>query len=356
MKLTDVYSARAVAMNRTEVESNRIPFMGQAWFPNRKKMGIDLKWIKIHKGLGVALKPSNFDALPTIRTREGIAMTKEEMPFFRESMLVKEQDMIDIMRVRESGDPYINAVLESIYDDTNNLIDGADISAERMRMQLLCPTGGELGIKIGTVDNMIHNYDYDPDDSWKAKHYVEISTASDKWDAPTTAKPLNDLRTGIQYLASLGVTAQYVLGNSTTFDMLLECDQVKDALVTIMGTNVGFLDTQTVEEIIRRKLKVELMPYDKMFKDYDGSEQKFYPDNYVTIIGSGQLGSTWYGTTPEERTLMGDPKVDVSVLDRGVAIAVKTDYGPPVQVSTTASQIVLPSFEGMDSIYVIKVA
>ena len=356
MKLTDVYSARAVAMNRTEVESNRIPFMGQAWFPNRKKMGIDLKWIKIHKGLGVALKPSNFDALPTIRTREGIAMTKEEMPFFRESMLVKEQDMIDIMRVRESGDPYINAVLESIYDDTNNLIDGADISAERMRMQLLCPTGGELGIKIGTVDNMIHNYDYDPDGSWKAKHYVEISTASDKWDAPTTAKPLNDLRTGIQYLASLGVTAQYVLGNSTTFDMLLECDQVKDALVTIMGTNVGFLDTQTVEEIIRRKLKVELMPYDKMFKDYDGSEQKFYPDNYVTIIGSGQLGSTWYGTTPEERTLMGDPKVDVSVLDRGVAIAVKTDYGPPVQVSTTASQIVLPSFEGMDSIYVIKVA
>ena len=356
MRLTDVYSARAVAMNRTEVESNRIPFMGQAWFPNRKKMGIDLKWIKIHKGLGVALKPSNFDALPTIRTREGIAMTKEEMPFFRESMLVKEQDMIDIMRVRESGDPYINAVLESIYDDTNNLIDGADISAERMRMQLLCPTGGELGIKIGTVDNMIHNYDYDPDGSWKAKHYVEISTASDKWDAPTTAKPLNDLRTGIQYLASLGVTAQYVLGNSTTFDMLLECDQVKDALVTIMGTNVGFLDTQTVEEIIRRKLKVELMPYDKMFKDYDGSEQKFYPDNYVTIIGSGQLGSTWYGTTPEERTLMGDPKVDVSVLDRGVAIAVKTDYGPPVQVSTTASQIVLPSFEGMDSIYVIKVA
>lgn len=356
MKLTDVYSARAVAMNRTEVESNRIPFMGQAWFPNRKKMGIDLKWIKIHKGLGVALKPSNFDALPTIRTREGIAMTKEEMPFFRESMLVKEQDMIDIMRVRESDDPYINAVLESIYDDTNNLIDGADISAERMRMQLLCPTGGELGIKIGTVDNMIHNYDYDPDGSWKAKHYVEISTASDKWDAPTTAKPLNDLRTGIQYLASLGVTAQYVLGNSTTFDMLLECDQVKDALVTIMGTNVGFLDTQTVEEIIRRKLKVELMPYDKMFKDYDGSEQKFYPDNYVTIIGSGQLGSTWYGTTPEERTLMGDPKVDVSVLDRGVAIAVKTDYGPPVQVSTTASQIVLPSFEGMDSIYVIKVA
>lgn len=355
MRLTDIYSARAVALNRTEVESNRIPFMGEAFFPARKKMGIDLKWIKIHKGLGVALKPSNFDAMPTIRTREGIAMTKEEMPFFRESMLVKEQDMIDIMRVQDSNDPYITEVLESIYDDTNNLIDGADISAERMRMQLLAPQNGTLGIQIGTVDNMIHNYSYDPDSSWKAKHYVELTTASDKWDAPTTAKPLNDLRKGIQYLASIGVTARYLLGNSTTFDMLLECDQIKDALVTIMGTNVGFLDTDTVEEIVRRKVKLEMLPYDKMFKDYDGTEKKFYPDNYVTIIGSGQLGNTWYGTTPEERTLLGDPKVDVSVLDRGVAIAVKTDYGPPVQVSTTASQIVLPSFEGMDSIYVIKV-
>ena len=356
MRLTDIYSARAVALNRTEVESNRIPFMGEAFFPARKKMGIDLKWIKIHKGLGVALKPSNFDAMPTIRTREGIAMTKEEMPFFRESMLVKEQDMIDIMRVRDSNDPYITEVLESIYDDTNNLIDGADISAERMRMQLLAPQNGALGIQIGTVDNMIHNYSYDPDSSWKAKHYAELTAASDKWDAPTTAKPLNDLRKGIQYLASIGVTAQYLLGNSTTFDMLLECDQIKDALVTIMGTSVGFLDTDTVEEIIRRKVKLEMLSYDKMYKDYDGTEKKFYPDNYVTIIGSGQLGNTWYGTTPEERTLLGDPKVDVSVLDRGVAIAVKTDYGPPVQVSTTASQIVLPSFEGMDSIYVIKVA
>ena len=354
MKLTDVFSAQSVALNRTTVESNRIPFMGEAWFPNKKKMGIDLSWIKIHKGLGVALKPSNFDALATIRPRQGFAMTKQQMPLFREYMLVKEQDMIDIMRVREANDPYIDAVLSSIYDDTNELIDGADIAAERMRMQLLCPAGGELGISI-SADDMVYNYDYDSDGSWKAKHYVELTTAGDKWDAPTTAKPLTNLRAGIQYLASIGVTASMVLSNSSTFDLLLECDQVKDALVTISGTTVNFMDTETTEEVIRRKLKVDWLTYDKMYKDYDGTEKKFYLDDYVTIIGSGQLGSTWFGTTPEERTLLGDPKVDVNVLDRGVAIAVKTDYGPPVSVATTVSQLVLPSFEGMDSIYVIKV-
>ena len=101
-------------------------------------------------------------------------------------------------------------------------------------------------------------------------------------------------------------------------------------------------------------LKVPIIN-DKKFVDYDGKEKGFFPDDYVTIIGSGTLGNTWYGVTPEERTLMGDPKVDVSVLDSGVAIAVQTIYGPPVQHSTTASQIVLPSYEGMDSVFVMKV-
>ena len=93
----------------------------------------------------------------------------------------------------------------------------------------------------------------------------------------------------------------------------------------------------------------------KKYKDYDGTSKKFYPDGYVSIIGSDILGHTWYGVTPEERTLMGDSKADVSVLDSGVAIAVQTIYGPPVQYATTASQIVLPSYEGMDGLFVIKV-
>lgn len=354
MQLSEIFDSQAIALNRTEVESNKIPFIGEAFFPTRKKMGIDLKWIKTHKGLGVALKTSNFDAIPTIRTRQGFAMTKEEMPFFRESMIVKEHDMIEIMRVREATDPYVDSVLQSIYDDTNNLIDGADIATERMRMQLLSTNAGKLGISIGTADNMIHTYDYDSDGTWKAKHYMEL-TGADAWDNPETAKPLNDFRTGIQYLTSIGVTPAYALMTSNTFDYLVESDQIRNALVTILGTPINFMDMETTEEVFRRKTKLTPIFYDKMFTDYDGTEKKFYPDDYVTIIGSGQLGNTWYGTTPEERTLLGDPKVDVSVLDRGVAVAVKTEYGPPVQVSTSVSQIVLPSFEGMDSIFVMKV-
>lgn len=354
MRINDIFTARAVALNRSEVESNKIPFLGEQFFPVKKQMGIDLKWFKAHKGLGIALAPSNFDSLATIRPRQGFGITQEEMPLFRESMQVKERDMIEIMRIQESNDPFADAVLADIYDDTNNLVDGADIAVERMRMQLLSTTAGNAVISIGAKDNTIYNYNYDPNGTWKAEHYLEILNAADKWNA-STAKPLTNIRTAKKQLAAQGYNAIYALMSSATFDYLAEIDQIKAALVTISGTAINFVDDDAVAEVFRRKTGLTPLIYDKQYIDYDGNAKQFYPDDYVTIIGAETLGQTVFGTTPEERTLLGDAEADVAVLDRGVAIAVKTDYGPPVSTATTVSQIVLPSFEAMDAIYVMKV-
>ena len=56
--------------------------------------------MKTYKGLNAILKPSNFDALPTIRTREGFKEEHTEMVFFRESMVVKEEDMMKLLMVQ----------------------------------------------------------------------------------------------------------------------------------------------------------------------------------------------------------------------------------------------------------------
>lgn len=355
MQLSQIFDSKSVALNRTTVESNKIPFLGTQFFPNKKKMGIDLKWIKIHKGLGISLKPSSFDAKPTIRSRQGFKMEKTQMAFFRESMIVKEEDMIEIMRIQEDTDPYIPAVLQSIYDDTNNLIDGADIVAERMRMQLLATAEGSPKIFL-EADGVTYEYDYDPDGTYKAEHYMKLSGDA-TWDKPATAKPLTDIRTAKQALSKVGVIPKYALMRSATFDYLLESEQIKSAILAQNSTANIFLDDEMLKDFWQKKTKLIPILYDKMFTKEDGTTQEyFYPDKKVTLLPEGALGNTWYGTTPEERTLIGDNKVDVTVLDRGVAIAVKTDYGPPVEVSTSVSQIVLPSYEGMDSTYVIEVA
>lgn len=359
MLISEIYNTPAIAAYTTETYSNRIPFLGEAYWPNKKKMGIDLAWIRTHKGLGVALKPSNFDAIPTIRPRGEAYKTKEEMLLFRESMIIKEHDLMELSRIKDINDPFLQPVIDSMFNDAQNLIEGAEISAERMRMNLLAPAGGDMKIVVPMADNTTAIYDYDPDGTWKSKNYLEL-TGSDTWDNPTS-KPLNDIRKATKYLASIGITATSIIGNSATFDYLLENNQVKNALVTLSGQAVNFMDEATVEEVLRRRMRLDWYSYDKMFEDYDGSQKKFYPDDYVTILGSGQLGNTWRGTTPEELTTISNiiqtPQipVDITVLENGIAVAVQGEYKPSVTITTTASQIALPSFEDMDSIFVIKV-
>ena len=82
--------------------------------------------------------------------------------------------------------------------------------------------------------------------------------------------------------------------------------------------------------------------------------KKFYPDGMATLVPDGALGNTWFGMTPEERTLMNRPDADVSIVDGGVAISV-TVTEDPVQTKTTVSEICLPSFERISETYTLKV-
>lgn len=355
MRFNEIFTAQSIAAMLTSDPSNSMPYVGEAFFPRKKKMGIDLKWIKSHKGAGIELKPSSYDALATIRPREGFSVLTEQMPLFRESMKVSEQDMVEIQRAQDANDPYLMDVIARVFDDVSNLVEGANVASERMRMSLLAPTNGDMKIEIGLIDNTAYNYNYDANGAWKATNY-EALTGNATWDNPSTAKPLDDMQDGIDAIADKGYQARYALMNSTTLNLLIAANQMKNALITISGQNVDFLDRQTAKEVFQRKTGLIPIIYDKKYRTYNGaSDAKFYPDNYVSIIGDGQLGNLWMGMTPEERTLIGDSKVDVSVLDSGIAIAIQNIYGPPVRHETTVSQIALPSFEGMDGLYVIKV-
>lgn len=355
MQLEQIFTPRTIAINKTVTPSDGMPFLLNQYWPDRKKNGLSLDWMRINKGLDAVLKTSSFDATPTIRPRGEVAVTHEEMPLFRESKQIRERDLMMIQEAESSESRYVDEALDNMYDDTNELLNGADIAAEKMRGQLISGNGGTIGVSIPMNDNMIHTYNYDPDGSWKSEHYVELAT-TDTWDKPDAAAPLDDIQTGIDYLASIGVVATDVIATSYTWGLFTKCKQVKDALITATGQEVNFMNGKMSKVVLQDVLGVGRISYDKMYKDYDSVQKKFYPDGYVTILGSGQLGNTWRGTTAEERTLLGNPLANVYVMENGVAVAIKTEQGPPVSITTTVSQIVLPSFEGMDSIFVIKVA
>lgn len=355
MKLSDVFTAEAIALNYTNAASNDIPYLGTGLFPAQKKAGLDLKWIKGHNGLAVSLAPSAFDAKSKFRDRVGITMTETQMPFFRESMLVKEADEQEIMRVQNANDPYAVQVLDNIFNDTKTLVDGADVVPERMRMQILAPLAGKVGIAI-KANGVDYTYNYDPDGSWKAAHYAKIETETDKWTAAETCDPLRDLENAMDAQeAESGNRPEVLLMSKATFNLIKNSKKVQSGVLAQNTTaNVNYT-SKRVQSFVEEELGVSIIIYNKQFKDEAGVAKKFYPDNIVMMLPNGALGSTWYGTTPEERTLAGNSEADVSIVNTGVAVAV-TITSDPVNTKTTVSEIVLPSFERMNDCYAIEVA
>lgn len=355
MKLSDVFTAEAIALNYTNAASNAIPYLGTGFFPSQKKAGLDLKWIKGHNGLAVSLMPSTFDAKSTFRDRVCISMSETEMPFFRESMLVKEKDEQEIMRVQDSKDPYAAQVLDNIFNDTKTLVDGANVVPERMIMQLLAPLNGSVGIEI-KANNVDYTYNYDPDGSWKAEHYAKITTDADKWSTSATCDPLFDIETALDAQeAASGNRPEILLMSKATFNMIKNSAKVRSGILAQNTTaNVNYTSAK-VKQYVEEELSVTIIIYNKQFKNESGTAKKFYPDNIVMMLPNGAIGTIWYGTTPEERTLTAKSDADVSIVNTGVAVSV-TITDDPVNTKTTVSEIVLPSFERMNECYAMEVA
>jgi hypothetical protein len=354
MILSDVFTAESVAANWTEAASNATLYYGAGLFPAKKKAGLDLKWICGNKGLPVSLAPSAFDTKSSLRDRIGIKLNKAEMAFFRESMLVKEADEQEILRVQDAGDPYAVDVLERVFDDAQTLIDGANVVPERMIMQLLAPLGGKMGIEI-QADGVDYTYNYDPDGSWKKQHYLELKGAA-KWSASDTCDPMQVLEDAMDAQETLsGNRPAVVLMSKATFRMMKQSKKLRDNILSQnLTANVNY-STARVKAYVEEELQVTLVIYSKQYRKEDGTAAKFYPDNILMLLPDGELGSTYYGTTPEERTLMQDVGADVTLVNTGVAVAV-TRTNDPVHTKTTVSEIVLPSFERMEECYAIEVA
>ena len=358
MLVNEVVNSASIAQVATTDASNDIPFLGLNWFPEEKKSGLELSWFKTHNGIPVSLKPSNFDALPALRARGGLNKEKTQMAFFREQMIVSEEDAQEIDRINDENDPYLRGALQSIYNDTTNLVRGAEVVPERMRMSLLATVDGHPVIGIES-DGVKYEYDYDPDGTYAKEHYMKLLDTA-RWSDTENSKPLNDLNNARKSLAKKGRIANYVLMNSNTFQYLLENAQIKNAILAQnLTANIELTDDNVIS-IIKARTKLTILLYDKMYAEEqeDGTkvDAYFYPDNKVTLLPSGALGKTWFGTTPEERTGRQVADVDITMYGTGIAVATKTEYGPPAITSITASEITLPSYEGMDSTFVIEVA
>jgi len=356
MNLTEfrkLVTPKIIAANWIEAVSNKIPYLGETLFPSKQKAGLDLKWIKGSKGLPVSLMPSAFDAKATFRSRPGMKFLETEMPFFREGFKLKEKDRQEIMRIQEKNDPYLNDALNRVFDDAQNLLDGALVVPERMIMQLLFPANGDVGITI-EANGVSYTYNYDPNGAWKATNYFPVNSDY-TWDKPNAADPLTDIRTAQDAIKAQGGNGTIIVMNNETFKLFRSIKAIKDLFISVSGVATPYLTDTQIVGILKDALGLTgIVVYDKQYKDESEVAHKFVPDGYVAVLPDGVLGNTWRGTTPEEADLMGSKEAEVAIVNSGIAITQILD-AHPVNLNTFASEIVLPSYERMNEVALIKV-
>lgn len=320
--------------------------VGSVLFPTKKQMGIDITMIKGAKNKPIVLKTSQFDTSVRVRSlRADIKQETKEMPFFKEAVVIKEKDRQNLLMAMSAANvQWRNLILDNIYGDISGLVEGADVQAERMRMQLM----SSGAINIVTVDGDIV-LDYGLPVGNK-----ETLLTTAKWDQIATANPVDDIgRWQDAIELATGVRPTRAICSRTTFRYIQ-----KNAMIRLdINPNGATIVTEAiVKAYLQTKLGVSVEVISGTFLAEDGTtELSYYPEAKFTMFPAGQLGSTYYGTTPEEADLITGNAADVKIVRGGIAVTT-IKQADPVTVLTKVSQICLPSFEKVTQVFIATVA
>lgn len=316
--------------------------IGEKVFPADKQLGLKLALVKGAAGVPVVLRASAFDTKATLRERMHVELTEEQMPFFKESMIVKEHDRQQLNLVAQTGNQnLINTIIKGIFDDKSTLISGALARIEAMRMQVLA-TG-----KIGIISNGVAmDYDYGVAEANKGKVTVA-------WHDKDTATPLQDIDKAVDALSNLGGRAEVVYMNSKTFSDLKNAKSTL-ALIKPLAPTGAAVTKSELKAYLESEYDLKVVIKNETYKDDDGKVKKYFPDGRVTFAPNTALGRTVFGTTPEESDLLGGnvANANVEIVEKGIAVTTSKKIDP-VNVETKVSMIVLPSFEQLNNVYML---
>ena len=362
LSLREAFTARAlgIAWNKYEQTLGIAPYLGRSFFGTDIKNGLDLRFIKGRKGLPVALKASNFDAQAPLRDAIGFSDIQNEMPFFRESYMVTEKEEQEYARYLEAeNSAYLQQVLKEIMKSPLDLVLGADVVPERMIWNLLAPVDGvpRIPVMIDGVDAYYIDYTTDDGAEYIANHFLKITGNSDVWSASATATPIKDLAdVQEQHREATGEELTTFVMNQTTWKYFCAAEDTKLQVQGITAYTAGlYLKDADVKRYMLDNYGITILVYNKMYLDESGTAQKFIPDGIVTAIASNvsTLGTLYYGTTPEMRSgNLADG--NLSIVNTGVSIyTYYTEH--PINTHCVVSEIVLPTYENMDSTFIINV-
>ena len=354
--LFDYINSKDIAAYVTEKPENQIPYFAETLFPAKKQLGTDISWLKGANGLPVAIQPSEYDVKARLREKTGFEGVATEMAFFRESTRIGEKDRQQLNLLLNNPESQMAMpIIRNIFDEVARLVEGVRVQGEYMRCQLL--TGGK--IDVASADGRVkYVYDYGQQNLFKCKK------GHAAWgEANEAADPVRDINAWCDYMEVLrGIRPTRLVMNRNTFLDMIHSPKVHkmmypdDSALNYYVTDAkakSFIEEATGCAIFIYAKKITTLSHDTGIAT--GDVVNLIPDGKVVILPPrASLGSTWYGTTPEESDLMTGSDAQVSIVNNGTAITTYKETHP-VQVVTVVSSVMIPSFETIDDCAVADV-
>lgn len=339
MTIFDLLQSTELTAYWEELTQDEAPYPCEELFPDDKKRGLSLKWIKGSKGLPVVLKTSAFDVHAIPRARIGFDKLTAEMPFFKESTYIDEELRQELNIVLETGNQaYIDSVMNRIFDDEVALLRGAKAARERMRMMALT-----TGVISMTANGQAFTFDYG---------VTHKGNAAVSWSDHANSDPIEDIRVAKEKIKDeTGAVITRAMCDGKTWRNIRNNEKIKKAIF-VLTNGVGAISDAKLRTFIKDELELDVVVNDKRYKDENENALKFMPSDTFVMFPDGDLGKTWFGTTPAESDLMSSSVANVSITDTGVAVTT-VEKADPVQVETIVSMICLPSFEMADQVYIL---
>lgn len=341
----EVTAKRVVAYY--ESDENRKALTLEAFFPRVKQEGLTFSYLKGKQGAPVALVASALDANVLWRPFEGFNSVEGSLPFFKEGIQIQEHLLYEIQKLE---DTYGKAVIARHFDRLTDLLDGADVSAEALRGQLL--SQGTFSIKENGVDKL-YDYGFNTDNQFK--------TEAKLWSA-TDAKPYQSFVARVEEYETLnGEKPGIAIMTSEVFAKLAKDPDILKVFASLSVPNPA-PSRDKVRQYIENELQISIVVYDGKYKkarNFGGADVKYLATDRYTLLPNTQLGETIYGETPEELALKQGKRPGSNLLDgvvtSGYVTVTTWEIFDPVNIETKVSEVVAPSCPLIDKIFIVKV-
>lgn len=320
--------------------------LDQVLFPNVHVDGTEIEMAKGARKKAVALRQSTFDVKAKVRALNStVDITKKEMPFFKEAMVLSEKDKRKLLDAAAANNQNIvEFMLSQIYDDYAGMVKGAHIIAKKMRCSV---------IQNGSLNFTSKDGDVIVDYGIPATHKV-VLTSTDKWTNPGA-----DIVGDIERWQKIMTDENYpkpntLLMTEKTFNNTF---RINTAITNdIKNSNLNNLRILSQKDYItfaqeRLGLNIVFEEDTTYYPEASGSPIKYYEDYKVTFISSNQLGQTKFGTTPEEYDMATRRnKFPTTVIAPGIAISTEEMFDP-CTMSTKVSVMPIVSFDKADEVF-----